>query len=100
MIEGGGYKKINLFYLSSIIILLLLPINLSSCKENKAPQDNPSFLNSEYSNIISDRWMGIYFKGNKLGFTNSAVYEGKDGYKVMAHRVRKWVKMSHELTIT
>ena len=33
--------------------------------------------------------MGIYFKGNKLGFTNSIVYEGKDGYKVVSKAIIK-----------
>ncbi len=89
MMQDGEYKKCKLFYLSCIIILLLLPINLSSCKENKAQSDNPPFINSEYNNIISDKWMGIYFKGSKLGFTNSVVYEGKDGYKIISKAIIK-----------
>lgn len=89
MMQDGGYKRFKLFYLSFIIILLLFPINLSSCKENKTQSDNPSFINSEYNNIISDKWMGIYFKGNKLGFTNSVIYEGRDGYKVISKAIIK-----------
>ena len=75
--------------LTSCFYIFSLPINLSSCKENKAQSDNPTFINSEYNNIISDRWMGIYFKGNKLGFTNSVVYEGKDGYKIISKAIIK-----------
>ncbi|MBI5747529.1 MAG: transglutaminase domain-containing protein [Nitrospinae bacterium] len=89
MMQDGGHEKCKLLYLSFIIILLLLPINLSSCKENKAPPDNPAFINSEYNNIISDKWMGIYFKGNKLGFTNSVIFEGKDGYKIISKAIIK-----------
>ncbi|MBI3583999.1 MAG: transglutaminase domain-containing protein [Nitrospinae bacterium] len=89
MMQDGGHEKCKLFYLSFIIILLLLPINLSSCKENKAPPDNPAFINSEYNNIISDKWMGIYFKGSKLGFTNSVIFEGKDGYKIISKAIIK-----------
>ena len=87
MMQDGGYKRFKLFYLSFIIILLLFPINLSSCKENKAQSDNPPFINSEYNSIISDKWMGIYFKGNKLGFTNSVVYEGREGYKIVSKAI-------------
>ncbi len=89
MMQDGGYKRFKLFYLSFITILLLFPINLSSCKENKAQSDNPPFINSEYNSIISDKWMGIYFKGSKLGFTNSVVYEGKDGYKIISKAIIK-----------
>ena len=89
MMQDGGYKRFKLFYLSFIIILLLFPINLSSCKENKAQSDNPPFINSEYNSIISDKWMGIYFKGNKLGFTNSVVYEGREGYKIVSKAIIK-----------
>jgi len=89
MMQDGGYKRFKLFYLSFIIILLLFPINLSSCKENKAQSDNPPFINSEYNSIISDKWMGIYFKGNKLGFTNSVIHEGRDGYKIISKAIIK-----------
>ncbi|OGV97507.1 MAG: hypothetical protein A3I04_07560 [Nitrospinae bacterium RIFCSPLOWO2_02_FULL_39_110] len=33
--------------------------------------------------------MGIYFKGSKLGFTNSILYEGKDGYKIVSKAIIK-----------
>src|SRR3989338_2908494 len=89
MMQDGGYKRFKLFYLSFIIILLLFPINLSSCKENKAQSDNPPFINFEYNSIISDKWMGIYFKGNKLGFTNSVIHEGRDGYKIISKAIIK-----------
>jgi len=75
--------------LTSCFYIFSLPINLSSCKENKAPPDNPTFINSEYNNIISDKWMGIYFKGSKLGFTNSVIFEGKDGYKIISKAIIK-----------
>jgi transglutaminase-like putative cysteine protease len=33
--------------------------------------------------------MGIYFKGSKLGFTNSVVYEGREGYKIVSKAIIK-----------
>ena len=87
--EARGKIFSYFLLLTSCFYIFSLPINLSSCKENKAPPDNPTFINSEYNNIISDRWMGIYFKGNKLGFTNSVVYEGKDGYKIISKAIIK-----------
>ena len=87
--EARGKIFSYFLLLTSCFYIFSLPINLSSCKENKAQSDNPTFINSEYNNIISDRWMGIYFKGNKLGFTNSVVYEGKDGYKIISKAIIK-----------
>lgn len=94
MMQDAQGKRCNMLScivhrVSCIIIFFILLINLSSCKENKAQSDNPLFINSEYNSIISDKWMGIYFKGSKLGFTNSVVYEGRDGYKIISKAIIK-----------
>ncbi|MEK6589947.1 MAG: transglutaminase-like domain-containing protein [Nitrospinota bacterium] len=78
-----------LFFVSFIIITLLLQISLSACKKDSAQSDNFTPDGQRYNNLISDRWFGIYFKGNKLGFTNSMVYEGEDGYKIVSKAIIK-----------
>ncbi|MBI3600609.1 MAG: transglutaminase domain-containing protein [Nitrospinae bacterium] len=83
------YRWGGLLLISCLYIFILLPINLSACKENKAQSNNFTPEEERYDNLISDKWMGIYFKGNKLGFTNSVIYEGKDGYKVVSKAIIK-----------
>ncbi len=87
MKEAGGKRAFSFLFLASCFLLLVFI--LPSCKENKEQSYNPTIANSEYNNIISDRWMGIYFKGSKLGFTNSVIFEGKDGYKIISKAIIK-----------
>src|SRR3989338_1552059 len=79
------------------LFLFIIQISLSACKacsersesDKSTQSDNFTIADSEYNSIISDKWMGIYFKGSKLGFTNSVIFEGKDGYKIISKAIIK-----------
>ncbi|MEK7846791.1 MAG: hypothetical protein AAB257_07510, partial [Nitrospinota bacterium] len=75
--------------LKLLLFLFIIQITLPACEDTSSKSSKLSLTDSEYNKIISDRWMGIYFKGSKLGFTNSTIYEGKDGYKIVSKAIIK-----------
>ncbi|MFQ5561592.1 MAG: hypothetical protein ACE5FU_13555, partial [Nitrospinota bacterium] len=60
---------------ASILFVFELKPSLQKEKHSFDKQDR------RYPILLQEQWMGIYFKKKKLGFSYSALFQGKSGFR-------------------